>query len=84
MREGVTFESGNAVTAQDAEWSLRRAVTLHKTPSFILTQFGFTAENVGETIVADGNTISITTDRCLWRLYAGQQEAKRVRYAYCE
>jgi len=63
MREGVTFESGNPVTAQDAEWSLRRAVTLNKTPSFILTQFGFSADNVEETIVADGNTISITTDR---------------------
>ncbi len=36
---------------------------LNKTPSFILTQFGFTPENVGETIVADGNTLSITTDK---------------------
>ncbi len=63
MREGVTFESGNAVTAQDVEWSLRRVITLNKTPSFILSQFGFTPENVGETIVADGNTISITTDK---------------------
>ncbi len=63
MREGVTFESGNPVTAQDVEWSLRRVITLNKTPSFILSQFGFTPENVGETIVADGNTISITTDK---------------------
>ncbi len=63
MREGVTFESGNPVTAKDAEYSLRRAVILNKTPSFILTQFGFTAENVGDTIVADGNTLSITTDQ---------------------
>ncbi len=63
MREGVTFESGNAVTAQDVEWSLRRVITLNKTPSFILSQFGFTPENVAETIVADGNTISITTDK---------------------
>lgn len=63
MREGVTFESGNPVTAADAEYSLRRAVILNKTPSFILTQFGFTADNVAETIVADGNTLSITTDK---------------------
>jgi len=63
MREGVTFESGNPVTAQDVEWSLRRVITLNKTPSFILSQFGFTPENVNETIVADGNTISITTDK---------------------
>lgn len=63
MREGVTFHSGNPVTAQDAEFSLRRAVTLNKTPSFILTQFGFSADNVEETIIADGNTLSITTDK---------------------
>ncbi|MEP0521571.1 MAG: ABC transporter substrate-binding protein [Hyphomicrobiales bacterium] len=64
MREGVKFHSGNPVTAKDAEFSLRRAVTLNKTPSFILTQFGFTAENVGETIVAsDDMTLSITTDK---------------------
>lgn len=62
MREGVTFQSGNPVTAADAEFSLRRAVILNKTPSFILTQFGFTPENVEQTIVADGNTLSITTD----------------------
>jgi peptide/nickel transport system substrate-binding protein len=63
MREGVTFHSGNPVRAEDVEFSLRRVVTLNKTPSFILTQFGFTPENVGETIVADGNTIRITTDK---------------------
>lgn len=63
IREGVSFQSGNPVTAADVEFSLRRVVTLNKTPSFILTQFGFTPENVAETIVADGNTISITTDK---------------------
>ncbi len=46
MREGVKFHSGNPVTAEDAEFSLRRAVILNKTPAFILTQFGFTPENV--------------------------------------
>lgn len=63
MREGVKFHSGNPVTAEDAEFSLRRAVTLNKTPSFILTQFGFNADNVNDVIVADGNTLSITTDK---------------------
>ena len=46
MAEGHVFASGNPVTAKDAEFSLRRAVLLNKTPSFILTQFGFTADNV--------------------------------------
>lgn len=63
MREGVTFHSGNPVTAEDAEFSMRRVITLAKTPSFILTQFGFTPENIEQTIVADGNTLSITTDK---------------------
>ncbi|MCB1493960.1 MAG: ABC transporter substrate-binding protein [Rhodobiaceae bacterium] len=63
MRSGVKFHSGNPVTAEDAEFSLRRAVTLNKTPSFILTQFGFTPDNVEQTIVADGDTLTITTDK---------------------
>ena len=65
MREGVKFHSGNPVRAEDAAWSLRRAVILNKTPSFILTQFGFTPENVEETITfdADAGTVSITTDK---------------------
>ncbi|VAW20233.1 ABC transporter, substrate-binding protein (cluster 5, nickel/peptides/opines) [hydrothermal vent metagenome] len=64
MREGVKFHSGNPVTAKDAEFSLRRAVILNKTPAFILKQFGFTPENVDTTIVATGPmTLQITTDR---------------------
>ena len=63
MREGVTFQSGNPVRAEDAAFSLKRAVILNKTPSFIITQFGFTPENVDETITVDGNTLSITTDK---------------------
>lgn len=63
IRDGLKFHSGNPVTAADVEFSLRRAVILNKTPSFILTQFGFTADNVGDAIVADGNTITIRTDK---------------------
>jgi len=63
IRDGLKFHSGNPVTAEDVEFSLRRAVILKKTPSFILTQFGFNEENVGETIKADGNKVSITTDK---------------------
>lgn len=63
MRDGVTFHSGNPVRAEDAAFSLQRAVILNKTPSFILTQFGFTAENAAETIKADGNKLIITTNQ---------------------
>ncbi len=64
MRPGVTFHSGNPLTAADAVFSLQRAVKLNKTPAFILTQFGFTPENVEETIKQlDKMTFSITTDK---------------------
>jgi len=63
LREGVKFHSGNPVTAEDAAFSLQRAVILNKTPAFILTQFGFTPENVAQTIKADGNKVMITTDK---------------------
>ncbi|EFL87606.1 ABC transporter substrate-binding protein [Ahrensia sp. R2A130] len=63
IREGMKFTSGNPVRAEDAAFSLRRAVKLDKTPAFILTQFGFTAENADDVITFDGNTVSITTDK---------------------
>ena len=63
MREGVTFHSGNPVRAEDAAWSLQRAVKLNKTPAFILTQVGFTPDNVEEKIVADGNTLTLNLDK---------------------
>ena len=63
IREGLTFHSGNPVRPEDVVFSLRRAVVLDLTPSFILTQFGFTADNVEETITMDGNTVTIVTDK---------------------
>ncbi|MFV0300607.1 MAG: ABC transporter substrate-binding protein [Paracoccus sp. (in: a-proteobacteria)] len=63
MREGVKFHSGNPVRAEDAAWSLQRAVKLDKTPAFILTQFGFTADNVEQNIVAEGNKLTLTLDK---------------------
>jgi len=64
IRSGMTFTSGNPVTARDVEYSLQRAVAMEKTPSFIVTQFGFTADNMGETLKAlDDNTFQLTTDK---------------------
>ena len=46
------------MTAEDAAWSLQRAVTLGKAPAFILAQLGFTQENAGARIKAiDGQTL---------------------------
>lgn len=63
IREGVKFHSGNPLRAEDAAWSLQRAVKLDKSPAFILTQFGLTADNVEEMVKADGNKLSITMDQ---------------------
>ena len=50
LRRGVAFDSGRPLTAHDAAFSLQRVVKLNKTPGFIITQFGFTPDNV-ETLV---------------------------------
>jgi peptide/nickel transport system substrate-binding protein len=60
IRPGMTFQSGNPVTAEDVVYSLRRVVKLSKTPSFIITQFGWTPENVDSLVVVDGDKAKIT------------------------
>lgn len=64
LRPGQTFHSGNPVRAEDLVWSLRRVVKLNKTPAFIITQFGWNADNVDELVkVVDGKAhITITED----------------------
>jgi peptide/nickel transport system substrate-binding protein len=54
LKPNLKFASGSPLTAQDVAWSLQRAVRLDKTPAFILAQFGFTKDNVGERIAASG------------------------------
>ncbi len=54
IRKGVLFESGKPLTAEDVAFSQQRAVKLNKTPGFILTQFGFTADNVEKLVRATG------------------------------
>jgi peptide/nickel transport system substrate-binding protein len=64
IRPGITFHSGNPLTAEDAAWSLQRVIKLNKTPSFILTQFGFTPENVDQRIrVIDDETFEVELDQ---------------------
>jgi len=64
MRKGIKFASGNEMTAEDAAFSLQRAVILDKTPSFILTQFGLNKENVKDKIKAvNASTLTLETDK---------------------
>ena len=59
-----TFSSGARVTAEDVAFSLQRAIKMNKGAAFIINQFGFTAENVAERIVAaDAETLVLTTEK---------------------
>lgn len=60
LRPGLTFHSGNPVTADDVVYSLARAIRLDKTPAFIIKQIGWTPDNVEEAITAvDPTTVKI-------------------------
>jgi peptide/nickel transport system substrate-binding protein len=64
VRDGITFHSGNPLTASDAVFSLQRVIKLNKTPAFILNQFGFTPENVEQQIqVVDDRTFTVVLDQ---------------------
>ncbi len=61
MRPGLKFHSGNPVRAEDVAWSLQRVVKLNKTPAFIVTQFGWTADNVDDLVKAtDDRHVQVT------------------------
>lgn len=64
IREGITFHSGNKLTAADAAFSLQRVVKLDQSPAFILTQLGWNADNADQMIRAlDDTTLQFTTDQ---------------------
>lgn len=63
MRPGVTFSSGNPVTAKAAAWSFQRAIKMNGSPSFILSQFGWKPDNVEKMVVADGDKLVLKTDK---------------------
>lgn len=54
LRAGVTFHSGNPLTAQDVAWSLQRVVTLNKALASTWKAYGYTAKNVSELMRAEG------------------------------
>lgn len=60
IRAGQKFASGNPVTAQDAVFSLQRVIMLEKTPVFLLSQLGWTKENVKDMVTApDDKTLVV-------------------------
>lgn len=52
LTQNARFASGKPMTAADVEFSFHRVVMLNLTPGFIITQFGFTKDNVAQLIRA--------------------------------
>jgi len=64
IRQGVRFHSGNALTAADVVYSLRRPLQINRTPAFMYRSVGLTRENVEQTVRQDGEfTVSVTFNR---------------------
>ncbi|ARO14173.1 putative periplasmic dipeptide transport protein dppA [Ketogulonicigenium robustum] len=59
LRDGVTFSSGNPLTGADVVGSWKRVLVLNMAPAFILTQLGWTADNIEEMVTAEGNTVTV-------------------------
>ena len=54
LRDGVKFHSGNPLRPQDVIYTFKRVIALNKAPAFILTQLGWTPENIEQMVTADG------------------------------
>ena len=60
LHQGIVFQSGRALTADDVAWSLQRTVILNRALASPWKSYGFSAKNVGELIRAvDANTLTI-------------------------
>lgn len=59
LRDDVTFTSGNKLSGADVIGSWKRVVTLNDAPAFILTQLGWTPENIESMVTAEGNTVTV-------------------------
>jgi peptide/nickel transport system substrate-binding protein len=59
LRDDAKFHSGNPVRPEDVLFSFKRTVALNKAPAFILTQLGWTPENIEEMVTLGDNTVTI-------------------------
>ncbi|MCA3634781.1 MAG: ABC transporter substrate-binding protein [Methylobacterium sp.] len=64
LKPNLKFHSGNPITSADVVYSFQRAVTLNKSPGFIITQFGINKDNVLDVVKAvDPQTVTITVNK---------------------
>jgi peptide/nickel transport system substrate-binding protein len=60
----VRFHSGNALTAADVVYSLRRPLLINRTPAFMYRSVGLTRENVEQTVRQTGDfEVQVTFDQ---------------------
>jgi peptide/nickel transport system substrate-binding protein len=59
LREGVKFHSGNPLRPEDVIGSFKRVVVLNKAPAFILTQLGWTPENIEQMVTAEDGKVVV-------------------------
>lgn len=60
LRDGVTFASGNPLTAQDVVWSVNRTLKLNLAQATCWKANGFTADNVAQHLSApDASTVEL-------------------------
>ncbi len=64
IRRNVRFHSGNALTAADVAFSLRRPLLINRTPAFMYRSVGLTRENVEQTVRQTGDfEVQVTFDK---------------------
>ncbi|MGG5811573.1 ABC transporter substrate-binding protein [Falsiroseomonas sp. CW058] len=64
IRQGVRFHSGNALTAADVVFSLRRPLLINRTPAFMYRSVGLTRENIEQTVRQTGEfEVQVTFDQ---------------------
>jgi len=64
IRRGVKFPSGNAVSAEDVVWSMKRTLTLNLANAQRLREWDITVKNFDEVVkVIDSHTIAIKPTR---------------------
>ncbi|MDO5605422.1 MAG: ABC transporter substrate-binding protein [Paracoccus sp. (in: a-proteobacteria)] len=59
LRDNVAFSSGNPLRAEDVIGSWERVLKLNMAPAFILTQLGWTPENLRDMVTAEGNSLTV-------------------------
>lgn len=60
LREGVTFHSGNPLTAGDVVWSMRRLLHLNLAQASVWKSYGFSQKNIDKQVSApDAFTVQI-------------------------